>query len=75
MTITPSTPLRELPEFLTPAQVQVYLQVGRSTIYELLRTGAIPSRRFGRQIRIPREALLTAGEQSDLMAARGGKRL
>ena len=34
------------------------LGVGRNTAYELIRSGQIRSIRIGRQIRIPRDALL-----------------
>ena len=34
------------------------LGIGRNTAYELIRSGQIRSVRIGRQIRIPREALL-----------------
>ena len=34
------------------------LSIGRNTAYELIRSGQIRNVRIGRQIRIPREALL-----------------
>ena len=34
------------------------LSIGRNTAYELIRSGQIRSIRIGRQIRIPRDALL-----------------
>ena len=34
------------------------LGIGRNTAYELIRSGQIRSIRIGRQIRIPRDALL-----------------
>lgn len=55
----------DLPPFMTVLQVSRVLQLGRSKTYELTvewdRTGGesgIPFVRFGRQKRIPREALL-----------------
>jgi excisionase family DNA binding protein len=56
----PVTPPRfeDLPDLCTPEQAQAFLQVGRNTIYELLKSGAIHSIRFGRLIRIPRRALV-----------------
>lgn len=41
----------------TPAETQKLLGLGRGTIYEALRTGAIPSVRVGRKFLIPRAAL------------------
>ena len=52
-----STPLEELPEFLSPEEFRAYLGLSRSTVYELLRRREIPSRRFGKCIRIPKSAL------------------
>ena len=47
------TPIADLPEFLSPQEFQAYLGLSRSTVYDLLRRGEIPSRRFGQCIRIP----------------------
>jgi excisionase family DNA binding protein len=52
-----STPLADLPEFLTPEEFGSYLGLGRNTTYELLRRSEVPHRRFGRAIRIPKSAL------------------
>ena len=52
-----TTPVESLPEFLTPTEFQTYLGIGRSTCYELLRQGLVPSVKFGRLIRIPKSAL------------------
>ena len=54
---TRSLPYNELPELLTPAEVQDYLSLSRTTVYELLRRNEIPHVRFGRLIRIPKTAL------------------
>lgn len=51
------TPIADLPEFLSPQEFQAYLGLSRSTVYDLLRRGEIPSRRFGKCIRIPKSAL------------------
>jgi excisionase family DNA binding protein len=56
----------QLPEYLTPAEVQAYLNLSRNTVYELLRRNEIPHRRFGRTIRIPKAAL----RQSDPVPTR-----
>jgi excisionase family DNA binding protein len=58
MTMTRQTRYEDLPEFLTPEEFRAYLGLGRNTTYELIQRGEIPSRRFGRQIRIPKTALL-----------------
>ena len=50
------TSFEALPEFLSPDEVRVYLSLSRSTVYDLLRRGALPSVKFGRCIRIPKSA-------------------
>ncbi|MBM4447390.1 MAG: helix-turn-helix domain-containing protein [Chloroflexi bacterium] len=45
------------PLVLTPTETARLLRIGRATVYEQLRLGAIPSIRFGRKILIPRAAL------------------
>ncbi|MDO8120639.1 helix-turn-helix domain-containing protein [Isoptericola sp. b490] len=40
-----------------PADAARLLSIGRSTLYELLDSGALPSVKIGRARRIPREAL------------------
>jgi len=44
---------------LTVKDVQELTQLGRTMVYELIRTGALPTVRFGRVIRVRREALET----------------
>ena len=39
-------------EMLTVRQLQTQLKIGRNKTYELIRSGEIPSKRIGRQIRI-----------------------
>lgn len=39
-------------EMLTVRQLQSQLKIGRNKTYELIRSGEIPSKRIGRQIRI-----------------------
>ena len=55
--ITRSTPVEQLPEFLSPEEFRMYLGLSRSTVYDLLRRDEIPHQRFGRCIRIPKAAL------------------
>ena len=38
---------------LTPEELQTYLRISRNTCFELLKTGAIKSIKFGRLLRIP----------------------
>ena len=52
VTLLRTTPLEQLPEYLSPEELAAYLQLGRNTVYDLLRRNEIPHRRFGRQIRI-----------------------
>lgn len=42
---------------LTVGEAQEALHIGRTKLYELLNTGAIPSVRLGRSLRIPAKAL------------------
>jgi len=50
--------LAALPDFITVPELQRLLRIGRTASYELLRSGAIPSLRFGRILRIPKTALI-----------------
>ena len=50
--------LHELPMTLRVEDLMPLLGIGRNTTYELIHSGQIRSVRIGRQIRIPREALL-----------------
>lgn len=52
-----SVTFEELPDWMTVGEAQTFLRLGRSTLYERIRSGDIPSRRFGRQFRIAKEAL------------------
>lgn len=47
-----------LPLALTVEQTAHVLQLGKTRIYELTRSGKLRSLRVGRKIRIPRSALL-----------------
>ena len=50
--------LHGLPMTLRVEDLMPLLGIGRNTAYQLIRSGQIRSVRIGRQIRIPREALL-----------------
>jgi len=47
----------DLPEMVTVEEVCAYLRVSRNVGYELVRTGAIRSVKYGRLIRVPKAAL------------------
>lgn len=47
----------DLPDWVPPSQTAQYLRSGLVTVYDMCRTGKLPCRRFGRLIRIPKEAL------------------
>ena len=48
---------QDLPEFLTVEELREYLRIGRSTAYELVKSGDIKSIRLGRRVLIPRAAV------------------
>ena len=50
--------LHDRPMILRVEDLMSLLGIGRNTAYELIHSGQIRSVRIGRQIRIPREALL-----------------
>ena len=58
-TITRTTSLDALPQFLSPEEFRTVVGIGRATCYDLLRRGVIPCIRYGRVIRIPKSALDT----------------
>ena len=55
--VTRHTAFEDLPQFLTVDEFRVFVGIGRSTVYDLLRRGQLPHRRFGRVVRIPKNAL------------------
>ena len=57
----PKSKFDKLPDWLTPQEAREYLRLGKSTLYEKLKSGEIPARRFGRQFRISKEALRPSG--------------
>lgn len=50
--------INELPLVLTVSDISEILVIGKNTAYDLVRSGEIKSVRVGRQIRIPKSALL-----------------
>lgn len=51
-------PFDELPLTLRVEDLMPILGIGRNTAYELVRCGKIRSIRIGRQLRIPKDALV-----------------
>lgn len=49
---------------LTPIETAKLLRIGRGTVYEQIRIGAIPSIRMGRRILVPRAALMKMLERA-----------
>lgn len=47
----------ELPDVLTPSDLQAYLPLGRDAIYAALRDGTIRSVRVGQKFIIPKSAV------------------
>lgn len=43
--------------FMTVTEVAAELRVSRATVYRLLHAGALPGRRFGKTLRVPRDAV------------------
>jgi excisionase family DNA binding protein len=67
------------PEMMTVQEAAALMRVGRDTAYSLVAERRIPSLRLGRQIRIPRQALLdhlakTAIEHCDPRSTQGKAR-
>ena len=50
--------LDELPLALRVEELMPILGIGRNTAYELVRSGQIRSIKIGRQIRVPRDAVV-----------------
>jgi len=54
------THLDDLPDMVTPDEARAFLRISRPTIYNLIKSGALPHCRFGKLIRIPKTALMTS---------------
>lgn len=54
------------PHLLTVKEAAALMRIGRDTTYALVAQGRIPSVKLGRQIRIPRNALLAHLEKEAL---------
>ena len=55
----------ELPLTLRVEDLMLILGIGRNTAYELVRSGQICSIRVGRQLRIPKDALIDYLSKAD----------
>lgn len=55
---TPYRTLEDLPVVLRVTDLMPVLGIGRNTAYELIRCGKIRSIRVGKQLRIPKKALI-----------------
>lgn len=55
------TPIDDLPELLTVPEAADAVGVSTGTIYSMVRTGTLRCIRFGRLMRVPREAVRPAG--------------
>ena len=62
--ISRTTPVEDLPQFLSVEEFGAYLQIGRGLAYELARTDPrFRTVRIGRLLRIPRAALLEMAKE------------
>lgn len=52
-----STKFDVQPDWMTVQEARIFLRLSRTTMYDRLRSGEIPARRFGRQYRIAKESL------------------
>jgi excisionase family DNA binding protein len=59
--VTRTTAFQDLPQFMTVAETCTVLNLARSTVYDLIRRGDLPVRRFGRVLRIPKAGLRSSG--------------
>ena len=50
--------LSQYDDVLTVSDLQEILSIGRNGVYDLFRTGAIPSIKIGKKYRIPKDAVL-----------------
>jgi len=56
--INRQTNLEDLPQMLTPSEVQAFLGLGRATVYRLIEEGKIPVQRIGKRLFIPKKAFI-----------------
>ena len=58
LAINRKTKMEDLPELLTPMEVRAFLGLSRNTIYRMIESGELPSRRFRQRIFVSKKALL-----------------
>ena len=56
--INRQTNLEDLPQMLTPREVQAFFGLGRATVYRLMKSGQIPIQHIGKRLIIPKKALM-----------------
>ena len=56
--VSRQTNLEDLPQMLTPLELQAFFGLGRATVYRLIEAGDLPARRIGRRLFVPKKALL-----------------
>jgi excisionase family DNA binding protein len=57
------TKAEDLPSLLTVKEAAAFLGLGIATVYNMVENGYIPAKRFGRCIRIPKEAFIATLEE------------
>lgn len=57
MEINRHTKIEDLPSLLTPDEFRAAVGLSKNFVYDLIRKGELPVKRFGRQIRIPKSVL------------------
>ena len=55
--VTRTTAFADLPQWLTSYEVRAFLHLSRDSFFARLKSGDLPHRRFGRLVRVPKEAL------------------
>jgi excisionase family DNA binding protein len=61
----------DLPLFMNVEQAARVIGISRSSAYDAIRSGELPAVRFGRRLRVPREALLAIGRSAATAEERG----
>lgn len=63
--VTPPLRFEDLPELVTVEEMGAYLRISRNAAYELVKTGALRSIKYGRLIRVPKAALLEGSAREE----------
>lgn len=74
MALSRSTPIADLPEFMTIPEVSRWLKVGRNFGYELVKSGQLQSVKVGSLLRVPKAALAALVNQREFLADHEGRR-